>query len=115
MSSYDGRRLLILVEPLLAPNAPNARIYARITSSSPRPRRRRIKMDQIRHLYLHYELEPLVYARGAIHARLTPLLKPVQDAPLDFVYKTDVVALVTECLIKAHRSPHHGRRHAPPR
>ena len=58
-------------------------------------------MDQIRHTYLHYEVEPLVYARAAAMDRLLPLLKPVQDAPLDFIYKSDIVALITECLIKA--------------
>jgi tetratricopeptide (TPR) repeat protein len=58
-------------------------------------------MDQIRHTYLHYEVEPLIYARAAAMNRLLPLLKPVQEAPLDFTYKSDIVALITECLIKA--------------
>ena len=102
VSSYDGRRLLILVEPMLAPNAPNARIYATdyVVVTSPN-QAGTIRMDQIRHLYLHYEIEPLVYARAQSMARLEPLLKNVVDAPVDYVYKTDVVALVTECLIKA--------------
>ncbi len=116
VSSYDGRRLLILVEPLLAPNAPNARIYSLdyVAVTSPTSAGI-IKMDQIRHLYLHYEIEPLVYARAQSMSRLTPLLKPVQDAPLEFVYKTDVVALVTECLIKAIEARTHGRGHSLPR
>ena len=102
VSSYDGRRLLILIEPLLAPNTPNARIYSSdyVVVTSPTPAGA-VRMDQIRHLYLHYEIEPLVYARQGSMQRLTPLLKPVADAPLDYVYKTDVVALLTECLIKA--------------
>ncbi len=102
VSSYDGRRLLILVEPMLAPNTPNARIYASdyVIVTSPTAAGA-VKMDQIRHLYLHYELEPLVYARAQSITRLTPLLKPVQEAPIEFVYKSDVVALVTECMIKA--------------
>ena len=102
VSSYDGRRLLILVEPMLPPNAPNARIYSSdyVVVTSPTAAGA-IRMDQIRHLYLHYEIEPLVYARTGSMQRLTPLLKPVQDAPLDYVYKTDIVALLTECLIKA--------------
>ncbi len=102
VSTYDGRRFLILVEPLLAPNAPNARIYSSdyVVVTSP-TQAGQVRMDQIRHLYLHYEIEPLVYARQGSMQRLTPLLKPVQDAPLDFIYKTDVVALLTECLIKA--------------
>ncbi len=102
VSSYSGRRLLILLEPMLSPNAPNARIYGTnyIMVSSPTAEGA-IRMDQIRHMYLHYEMEPLVYARAASMNRLTPLLKPVADAPVDYIYKTDIVALLTECLIKA--------------
>ena len=102
VSSYDGRRLIILVEPMLAPNSPNARIYAAdyVVVTSPNASGA-IKFDEIRHLYLHYQIEPLVYARAQSMMRLTPLLKPVEDAPLEYIYKTDVVALVTECMIKA--------------
>ena len=102
VSSYDGRRLIILVEPMLAPNSPNARIYSSdyVVVTSPNAAGA-IKLDEIRHLYLHYQVEPLVYARSQSMLRLTPLLKPVEDAPLDYVYKTDVIALVTECIIKA--------------
>ncbi|WP_181955719.1 hypothetical protein [Granulicella sp. WH15] len=101
-SGYDGRRFMVLIEPMLSPNAPNARIYASDYAivSSPNSAGT-LRMDEIRHLYLHYVIEPLVYARTASMERLVPLLKPVQQAPLDFTYKSDVVALVTECLIKA--------------
>lgn len=102
VSSYEDRRLLILIEPMLAPNEPNARIYASdyVVVTSPTAAGA-VRMDQIRHTYLHYTIEPLVYARAASMVRLQPLLKPIEEAPLEFVYKTDVVALVTECLIKA--------------
>jgi hypothetical protein len=102
VSTYDGRRLLILVEPMLAPSKPNARIYASdyVVVTSPTAAGA-INMAEIRHLYLHYEVEPLVYARSQSMMRLTPLLKPVEDAPLEYVYRSDVVALVTECMIKA--------------
>ena len=102
VSSYSGRRLLILIEPMLSPNAPNARIYGSdyIMVTSPAAAGA-IRMDQIRHMYLHYEMEPLVYARASSMERLTPLLKPIADAPLEYTYKTDIVALLTECLIKA--------------
>jgi tetratricopeptide (TPR) repeat protein len=102
ISSYEDRRLLILIEPMLAPDEPNARIYSSdyIVVTSPNAAGA-VRMDQIRHTYLHYTIEPLVYARAASMVRLQPLLKPVADAPLEYVYKTDVVALVTECLIKA--------------
>ena len=102
VSSYDGRRLIILVEPLLAPDKPNARIYSLdyVVVTSPNLTGQ-IKLDQVRHIYLHYETEPLVYAKAQSMSRLAPLLKPVQAAPLEFEYKTDVVALVAECIIKA--------------
>ena len=58
-------------------------------------------MDQIRHIYLHYVIEPFVYSRGSAMERIQPVLRGVQDAPLEFFYKSDAVALITECLIKA--------------
>ena len=104
VSSYDGRRFLVLLEPMLSPAAANARIYANdyiIAVSPAGDASASVRMDLIRHTYLHYTVEPLVYARAAAMDRLLPLLKPVQDAPLEFTYKSDIVALITECLIKA--------------
>jgi len=103
-SSYDGRRFLVLLEPMLAPSATNARIYANdyivVTSPANDPPGS-VKMEQIRHTYLHYEVEPLVYSRATAMNRLLPLLKTVQDAPIDFNYKADIVSLIAECMIKA--------------
>ncbi|MDR3734535.1 MAG: tetratricopeptide repeat protein [Acidobacteriaceae bacterium] len=105
-SAYDGRRFLVLLEPMLSPAETNARIYGTdyILATSPlktsSPTQLPVRLDQIRHIYLHYEIEPLVYARSSSIARLAPLLGTVQDAPLEYVYKNDVIALVTECLIK---------------
>jgi hypothetical protein len=115
LSSYEDRRLLILVEPMLAPNEPNARIYQSdyIVVTSPTAAGA-VRMDQIRHTYLHYTIEPLVYARAGSMVRLQPLLKPVAEAPLEYVYKTDVVALVTECLIKAIEARRMDIGFAPP-
>ena len=104
VSSYDGRRFLVLLEPMLAPSAPNARIYGTdyiVVTSPTGGAHAEVRMDEIRHTYLHYEVEPLVYARAAAMDRLLPLLKPVQNSPLDFAHKSDIVALLTECLIKA--------------
>jgi len=108
VSSYDGRRFWMLLEPMLPPSMTNARVYANdyivvaspsaeLTANSEVP----VHMDQIRHTYLHYEIEPLVYAKASAMDRLQPLLKTVQDAPLDFVYKSDIAAFLTENLIKA--------------
>ena len=104
VSSYDGRRFLVLLEPMLAPSNTNARIYSNdflVVASPAAAPLGQIHMDQVRHTYLHYEVEPLVYARASAMDRLQPLLKSVQDAPLEFTYKSDIVALITECLIKA--------------
>jgi tetratricopeptide (TPR) repeat protein len=104
VSTYDGRRFLVLLEPMLSPNLTNARVYGYDyivimspdnTSGDP------VSMDQIRHIYLHYVVEPLVYSRGQAMERIQPMLRNVQDAPLEFFYKSDVVALMTECVIKA--------------
>jgi tetratricopeptide (TPR) repeat protein len=102
VSSYDGRRFLVLLEPMLAPSTTNARIYGNdyIVVSSPSADGT-VHMDQIRHTYLHYEIEPLVYARASAMDRLLPLLKAVQDAPLEFIYKSDISAFITENIIKA--------------
>jgi hypothetical protein len=104
VSSYDGRRFLVLLEPMLAPSTTNARIYSSdyivVASPAGNPLGA-VHMDDIRHSYLHYEIEPLVYARAQAMERLQPLLKAVQDAPLEYTYKTEIVPLLTECLIKA--------------
>ena len=104
VSSYDGRRFLVLIEPLLSPDTTNARIYGTdyivVTSPAGNPPGH-VHMDDIRHTYLHYEVEPLIYARASAMDRLLPLLKPVREAPIEFTYKSDIVSLITECLIKA--------------
>jgi tetratricopeptide (TPR) repeat protein len=104
VSSYDGRRFLVLLEPMLAPSTTNARIYSSdyiVVASPAGDPLGAVHMNDIRHIYLHYEVEPLVYARASAMERLQPLLKSVQDAPLEFTYKSEIVPLITECLIKA--------------
>ena len=122
VSSYDGRRFLVLLEPMLSPQAVNARIYGNdyyvtvspgvIDPASPGrtsagsrmsvgQHASGLQMDQIRHVYLLYNIDPIIYARASSTNRLLPLLKTVSDAPIDFTYKSDIVALTTECLIKA--------------
>jgi tetratricopeptide (TPR) repeat protein len=105
VSTFDGRRFLVLLEPMLSPNLTNARVYGfdyiivmspdNSTSGDP------VSMAQIRHIYLHYVVEPLVYSRGAAMERMQPLLQTVQEAPLEFFYKSDIVALMSESVIKA--------------
>ena len=104
VNTDTGRRFLVLLEPMLSPEETNARIYASdyvvVVSPAAQPPAS-VPMDLIRHTYLHFMIEPLVYARAGAMDRLMPLLKPVQDAPLEFIYKSDIAALLNECLIKA--------------
>ncbi len=102
VSSYDGRRFMVLLEPMLSPAETNARYNGvdSVVVVSPKADSE-VPMDLIRHTYLHFTIEPLVYGRSQAMERLLPLLRPVQNAPLEFTYKSDIVALLTECLIKA--------------
>jgi tetratricopeptide (TPR) repeat protein len=102
VSSYDGRRFMVLLEPMLSPAETNARYNGvdSVVVVSPKSDSE-VPMDLIRHTYLHFTIEPLVYGRSQAMERLLPLLRPVQNAPLEFTYKSDIVALLTECLIKA--------------
>lgn len=102
VSSYDGRRFMVFMEPIFAPAAVNARVYGLdyVVAFSP-TQGAEVRLDDVRHMYLHYLVEPMIYARPQSIDRLAPLLKTVQDAPLEFIYKNDMVALTTECMIKA--------------
>lgn len=104
VSSYDGRRFLVLLEPMLSPAVTNARIYGSdyiIVTSPDNSAGDPVRMNEIRHIYLHYVVEPMVYSRGQAMERIQPMLRGVQDAPIEFFYKSDAVSLITECLIKA--------------
>ncbi|MFP5229515.1 MAG: hypothetical protein ACLGXA_18030 [Acidobacteriota bacterium] len=100
-SSYSGRHFLVVVEPMFSPAETNARVYGSDYVVVASPRNGQIPMDLVRHAYLHYVIEPLLYARASSIDRLNPILRAVDDAPLDFEFKSDVVPLVIECLIRA--------------
>lgn len=100
-SNYDDRRFLVVLEPMLPPAVTNARVYGSDYVVVVSPANGNIPIQQVRHTYLHYELEPLLYARAGAIDRLLPFLKVVRDAPLDFVYRSDIVALVIESMIRA--------------
>ncbi|HEV2645127.1 MAG TPA: tetratricopeptide repeat protein [Acidobacteriaceae bacterium] len=104
LGAFEGRRFLVLLEPMLSPAETNARyngVDSVIVVSPAAQPADAVPMDLIRHTYLHFTVEPLVYSRSRAMDRLLPLLKPVQGAPLENIYKSDITALVTECLIKA--------------
>ena len=58
-------------------------------------------MDQIRHTYLHYLLDPLAEKHFSSMKRLEPLLQSVKRAPLEDEFKSNISLLVTECLVRA--------------
>jgi hypothetical protein len=100
-STYDGRRFVVVIEPMLSPHAVNARIYGTDYVVVVSPVDGQIHMDDVRHTYLHYVIEPLLYARANAVDRMQPILKEVREAPLEFRYRSDSVPLTIESLIKA--------------
>jgi len=100
-STYDGRRFVVVMEPLLSPKLVNARIYGTDYVVVVSPVNGTIPMSDVRHTYLHYVIEPLLYTRANAIDRTQPILKEIREAPLEFRYRSNTVALTVECLIKA--------------
>ncbi len=101
-AGYLGRQFTVYLDAMGAPGQTNARNYASdyyvvISPTSGTA----IKMQQIRHTYLHYLLDPLALKNGDSFKRLEPLLGTVQEAPMDEAFKSSTSLLVTECLVRA--------------
>ena len=101
-AGYLGRGFTVYLDPMGSPGQANARNYGSdyyvVISPGTGPG---LKMDQIRHTYLHYLLDPLALKYPASIDRMKPLLENVKRAPMDESFKTDVSLLATECLIHA--------------
>jgi hypothetical protein len=109
---YLGRGFTIYVEPMGAPSEINARNYGSdyyvvVTPGTASG----LKMDLIRHTYLHYLLDPMVGKYAANLSGLEPLLDAVKLAPMDESFKSDPALLVTECVIRSieARTPVNGK------
>ena len=100
-STYTGSRFIVIVEPLLSPGMVNARVYGLDYVVVVSAANGAVRMSDVRHTYLHYVIDPLLYARSNAIDREQPILKEIRDAPLEFRYRNDVVPLTIECLIKA--------------
>jgi tetratricopeptide (TPR) repeat protein len=103
---YLGRTFTIYLDFLGDPNQANARNYGSdyyvVVFPSPDPNSRSpLKMEEIRHAYLHYLLDPLADKHFTAIKRIEPLLQSVKRAPLEENFKTDISLLVTECLVRA--------------
>jgi len=109
-SQYLGRRFTVYLDFMGSPNETDARNYgaeyyvvvflAPYTPSGQAPPAA-LKMEQIRHTFLHYEMDPLAEKHFSSIKRLEPLLVSVKRAPLEEPFKTDISLLVTECLVRA--------------
>ena len=109
-SQYLGRRFTIYLDFMGSPNETDARNYgadyyvvvfpAPNTPSGAAPQSA-LKMEQIRHTFLHYEMDPLADKHFTSIKRLEPLLQAVKRAPMEDSFKTDISLLVTECLVRA--------------
>jgi hypothetical protein len=97
-TTYDGRRFIVVIEPQLSPSLVNARIYGTDYVVVVSPVNGTIRMNDVRHTYLHYVIEPMLFSRSNAIDRMQPIMKEVRDAPLEFRYRSDTVALVVECL-----------------
>ncbi len=101
-SEYLGRNFTVYMEVMGSPGQTNARNYGADyyvvispgTDDS-------LKMEQIRHTYLHYLLDPFALKYPALIKNIDPLLELVKKAPMDQSFKNDSSLLVTECLIRA--------------
>ena len=103
---YLGHTFTILLDFMGDPNQANARNYGAdyyvVVFPSPDPAARSpLKMEEIRHTYLHYLLDPLAEKHFSAIKRLEPLLQSVKRAPLEESFKNDISLLVTECMVRA--------------
>jgi tetratricopeptide (TPR) repeat protein len=100
-AGYIGRRFTVFVDLLAAPDQVHTRSYGDdyfvIVTNTKEPR-----VNEIRHAYLHYLVEPLVAKYGLVLMKKSSLSDLAATAPaLDESYKNDFVLLTSECLIKA--------------
>ena len=101
-AGYLGRSFTVFLDPLGASGQTNARNYAAdyYVVISPGASAS-LKMDEIRHTYLHYLLDPLALKYPTSIKRLEPLLDSVKNSPMDESFKDDISLLLTESLIRA--------------
>ena len=99
--SYLGRTYTIFIALLGAPDQVQARIYGDhyylvVTPS------KNLRLDDIRHQYLHFLLDPLAVKFGSEIEEKAALQSIARQSPaLGDDFKSDFSLLVTECLIRA--------------
>lgn len=103
-SGLNGSRFQVYVDLLAAPNQIQTRSYKQyyfvVVTPSVDP-----QIEQVRHAYLHYLLDPLSIRYFEQWGRDKALADFAQPAPaLADAYKNDFMLLATECVIKAVES-----------
>ena len=103
-AGYMGRRFQIYVDLLGSPNQVQSRSYVDdyfvVVTPSPEP-----KIQQIRHAYLHYLIDPLPLRFSDVLQTKRGVGDYALGAPaLEPQFKNDYILLATECFIKAVES-----------
>ena len=100
-SSYLGRAFVVYIDPQQPSALVNARNYGDdyFVVISPAPPD--AHLDEVRHAYLHYVLDPLVLKRANRLKPLQELMPTVASAPMPNSYKRDISLLTIESLIRA--------------
>jgi tetratricopeptide (TPR) repeat protein len=103
---FLGRTFTIFMDYMGDPDQVNARNYGAdyyvVVFPSPDPSAMEpLKMQEIRHTYLHYLLDPMAMKHPSAIKRIEPLLQTVKRAPLEESFKTDISLMVTECMVRA--------------
>jgi len=100
---YLGRGFQVFIDLLGAPEQIQTRNYGDdafvIVTPSEKPR-----LFDIRHAYLHFEIDPIIIKYGIELDQKRSLIDFVQTAPLEADFKSDFVLLANESLIKAVES-----------
>jgi hypothetical protein len=113
-AGYLGRGFTVYLDPMGAPSQINARNYASDYYIVLSPGAgTSIKMDQIRHTYLHYLLDPMAMKYPIELRHVEPIMATVKTSPLEESFKNDVSLLVTECLIRAVEARTLGTKKTP--
>ena len=110
VSGYLGRRMEVFAEPMGPSSQVNARQYGSDYLLVLSPSQQGFKLDPIRHLYLHFILDPLATKHYNQIKQLEPILGDVQNAPMEQSFKYDISLLVTESLVRAVEARFIGSR-----
>src|SRR6185369_13336401 len=96
-----GRAFIVYVDPQLPAPLVNARKYGDDYYMAISPAHPEAHLDEVRHAYLHYVLDPLILKRANRLKPLQELMPLVVSAPMAPSYKRDVALLTTESFIRA--------------